>query len=287
MSLRFLQTSLLFSALSLLPFLAAAEEPAPRMMPDPSTATAVTSKIDILDLIKKGEFETNINPKADPDITETADKIFALQEDGTLKISGKGYGYLATKKAYKDFHLVLEYMWTGPTWGKRADRARDNGLLIHSHGPHGAYGGSWCAAVEAQIIEGGTGDILVLSPKGPDGTVIETKIEAEYIRDKNKQMKWKKGAERQEVTKGRINWEKRDEDWTDTLGFHGKEGDVQKPVGEWNVLEVIAKGDTLQYILNGHVVNEAFAVSPSAGCIGIQTEGAEMAVRRYELLPLE
>ena len=35
------------------------------------------------------------------------------------------------------------------------------------------------------------------------------------------------------------------------------------------------------------VVNEAFAVSPSAGPIGIQTEAAGLMLRRYELLPLE
>jgi putative membrane-bound dehydrogenase-like protein len=49
---------------------------------------------------------------------------------------------------------------------------------------------------------------------------------------------------------------------------------------------VIAKGDTLQYFVNGALVNEAFDCKPAEGRICIQTEGAQMIVRRYELHPL-
>ena len=94
-----------------------------------------------------------------------------------------------------------------------------------------------------------------------------------------------KGEPRQTVTKGRINWKHRDEDWADRIGFRGRE-DVESPSGEWNRLEVIAKGDTLQYFVNGAMVNEAFDCKPSEGKILLQTEGAEMLVRRYELYPL-
>ena len=40
---------------------------------------------------------------------------------------------------------------------------------LHCFGPQGAVGGSWMASIEAQIIEGGVGDILVLAPKLADG----------------------------------------------------------------------------------------------------------------------
>ena len=96
------------------------------------------------------------------------------------------------------------------------------------------------------------------------------------------------GASRQRarfVTSGRINWEKRDVDWADKKDFRGRD-DVEKPVGEWNRLEVIAKGDTLQYFLNGVLVNEGFEAKPSEGKVLLQTEGAEMFVRRFELWPL-
>ncbi|MFN7343852.1 MAG: PVC-type heme-binding CxxCH protein, partial [bacterium] len=143
----------------------------------------------------------------------------------------------------------------------------------------------WMASIEAQIIEGGVGDILVLSPKLADGTELTTSLSAEFVLDRDKEKIWKQGSPRQTVTKGRINWKGRDEDWSDTVGFRGK-NDVESPSGEWNRLEVIAKGDTLQYFVNGALINEAFDCKPAEGKILLQTEGAEMIVRRYELYPL-
>lgn len=246
------------------------------------SATPVTEKIDILDLMQKGGVEYHINP--DQDFADPPHEIFQLK-DGELRISGRGYGYMVTKESYKDYHLVIDFKWGPKTWGKRADRARDNGILVHSYGPHGAYGGTWMASIEAQIIEGGMGDILVLSPKLPDGTELVTSVTAEFELDRNGQKRWKKGAPRQVVTKGRINWEKRHEDWADKLNIRHPD-DPDSPVGEWNRMEVIAKGDTLQYFVNGRLVNEAFDCKPAEGRICIQTEGAEMIVRRYELHPL-
>src|SRR5262249_26564224 len=83
----------------------------------------------------------------------------------------------------------------------------------------------------------------------------------------------------------RVNWEKRDPDWKDEAGFRGK-NDVQSRYNEWTRFEVIAKGDTLQYIVNGVLVNEATECNPSEGKICLQTEGAEMLVKRFELYPL-
>ena len=246
------------------------------------SATPVTEKINILDLMKKGQVEYHINP--DQDFADPPQQVFQLKGE-ELHISGRGYGYMVTKDSYKDYHLVVDFKWGPKTWGKRADRSRDNGILVHSYGPHGAYGNTWMASIEAQIIEGGIGDILVLSPKLPDGTELVTSLSAEIELDRDKEMRWKKGAPRKTVTKGRVNWEKRHEDWADKLNIRHPE-DPDSPVGEWNRMEVIAKGDTLQYFVNGRLVNEAFDCKPAEGRICIQTEGAEMIVRRYELHPL-
>jgi putative membrane-bound dehydrogenase-like protein len=248
-----------------------------------SAAETVKTKINLLDVIKAGEVEYNINPKND--FHDDPKDIWTIQPDGTLKVSGRGYGYVATKNDYRDYHLVIEFKWTDKTWGAREKKSRDNGILLHSYGPHGAYGGTWMASIEAQIIEGGTGDILVLNPKLPDGTELNTSLSAEFVLDRDKEKRWKKGGPRQVVTKGRINWKDRDEDWADVKGFRGK-NDVESPTGEWNRMECIAKGDTLQYFVNGVLVNEAFDCKPSEGKVLLQTEGAEMIVRRYELWPL-
>ncbi len=243
----------------------------------------VKAKINLLDSIKAGEVEYHVNPKSD--FHDDPKDIWTFLPDGNLQISGRGYGYVATKADYRDYHLVLDFKWGAKTWGKREKAARDNGILVHAFGPHGAFGGTWMASIEAQIIEGGVGDILVLSPKLADGTVLTASLRSEFTLDRDKEKIWKKGSPRQTLTAGRINWEKRDVDWADKIGFRGRE-DVESPFGEWTRLEIIAKGDTLEYFVNGVMVNAAFDCKPSEGKVLLQTEGAEMIVRRYELYPL-
>lgn len=246
------------------------------------SAESVATKIDLLEVIKSGDVEYNVNPAMD--FHDPPGEIWKFAGD-ELQISGRGYGYVATKKSYRDYHLVIEFKWGTKTWGKRESAARDNGILLHAYGPHGAYGGTWMASIEAQIIEGGVGDILVLSPKLADGTELTTSLMSEFALDRDKEKVWRKGEPRQLVTKGRINWRGRDVDWADKKGYRGPD-DVESPSGEWNRLEVIARGDTLQYFVNGALVNEAFDCKPSEGRVLLQTEGAEMIVRRYELWPL-
>ena len=241
------------------------------------------TKLNLLEVIKSGNVEHHVNPKAD--FHDDPKDIWTFDKDGSFHISGRGYGYVATKDNFRDYHLVLEFKWGTKTWGKREKAAKDNGILLHAYGPHGAYADTWMASIEAQIIEGGVGDILVLSPTLADGKELTTSLSAEFALDRDKEKIWKKGEPRQTVTKGRINWKHRDVDWADKVGFRGRE-DVESPSGEWNRLEVIAKGDTLQYFVNGAMVNEAFDCKPAEGKILLQTEGAEMLVRRYELHPL-
>lgn len=244
----------------------------------------VTNPVNLLEVIKSGAAEYHLNPRAD--FHDDPKEVWTFLPDGMLKISGRGYGYVATKESFRDYHLVLEFKWGDKTWGKREKAAKDNGILLHAYGPHGAFSDTWMASIEAQIIEGGVGDILVLSPKLEDGIVLTTSLSAEFALDRDKEKIWKKGEPRQTVTAGRINWKQRDVDWVDKKGFRGRD-DLESPAGEWNRLEVIARGDTLQYFVNGAMVNEAFDCKPAEGRILLQTEGAEMLVRRYELHPLD
>ena len=212
-------------------------------------------------------------------------KVFTVA-DGVLRVSGEGFGGLITLEDWRDYHLVIEFMWGEKTWGNRVDRARDSGLLVHGWGPDGGFGDTWLASIEAQIIEGGVGDILVLTGADPlTGRAYPVSLSAETTQDRDGETVWKRGAERRAFTKGRINWFGRDPDWEDAIGFRGRE-DVESPFGEWTRMDVIADGDTLLYKVNGVVVNEAFDCLPSAGKILLQTEQAELLVRRLELWPL-
>ncbi|WP_339727240.1 DUF1080 domain-containing protein [uncultured Gimesia sp.] len=212
-------------------------------------------------------------------------KIFTVK-DGMLHISGDGYGGLITKKDYRDYHMVIEFKWGEKTWGKREDRARDSGVLIHCHGPDGGYGNTWMASIEAQIIEGGVGDILVLTGKDPKtGEPIPTSLTTTITKDRDGEKVWKKGGEEITLSSGRINWFGRDPDWADKVGFRGKD-DVESKFGEWTRMDVISKGGDIEYLVNGVVVNAGSNAKPDHGKLLVQTEMAEMWVRKWDLYPL-
>lgn len=205
------------------------------------------------------------------------DKVFTVH-DGTIHITGKTFGGLITEKEYENYHLVTEFKWGEKTYAPRENGARDSGILLHCVGEDGAAGGVWMESIECQMIEGGTGDIILVGGKG------KPKVTAP-VEQRGKQWYYKPDAPAKEFTGGRINWYARDLDWKDAKGFRGKE-DVEKPVGEWNTLECVCNGDKLTYILNGKIVNAATNASHTKGKILFQSEGAEVFFRRIDIRPL-
>jgi hypothetical protein len=146
------------------------------------------------------------------------------------------------------------------------------------------------AGFEAQVIEGGTGDILVVGGKRADGRGIRVSLVAETISGPNNATIWRKGAPRKTIEVDgaqvkRIDWYGRDPDWKDAIGFRGKR-DVESPGTQWTRLDVVCDGRHMTYRVNGTLANEAFDLNPSSGKILIQSEGAEVFVRRFELQPV-
>jgi len=76
-----------------------------------------------------------------------------------------------------------------------------------------------------------------------------------------------------------------DSAWDDMIGFRGK-NKLENPDGEWNEMVIIAQGDRLEIYFNGEKVNEASMVLPNTGQILIQSEWAELFVRRWEIWPV-
>lgn len=212
--------------------------------------------------------------------------VYTIQDDKTLRVSGDGYGGLTTLADYKDYHMVSEFKWGGKTWANRVDRTRDSGILVHAWGAEGAIGNHWLSSIEAQVIEGGIGDILILTGTSPKtGDIFPVTATAEITRDRDNERVWKKGGERETLGRGRINWWGRDPDWADTIGFRGKD-DVESPLGEWTRMDVICDGGKIEIIVNGVKVNEIFDVTPAHGKLQLQTELAELILRKWELWPL-
>jgi hypothetical protein len=222
-------------------------------------------------------------------------RVFSVvdQVDGApaIRISGEKWGGLITKSAYRDYHLTVEFRWGLLTWGDRRNRARDSGVLVHCQGAPGNtaadMNGPWMRSIEAQVIEGGVGDIILVAGFEPDGKRIMPTIAARAGVDRDGEPVFDPsgGGQPKVFTTGRVNWWGRDPDWKDALGFRGKQ-DVESPYGEWTRLEVIASGDRITNLVNGKVVNEGSAASLTGGRIIIQSEGAEIYFRRVELEPL-
>ncbi|HNR32164.1 MAG TPA: DUF1080 domain-containing protein [Candidatus Hydrogenedentes bacterium] len=208
-------------------------------------------------------------------------KVFTVT-DGVLRISGEEWGCITTVEEYADYHLAVEFRWGEAAHAPRADRARDSGVLLHSVGADGAYGGVWMHAIECQIIEGGTGDFIVVGD-GSEDYAVTCPVAPEM---QGQSHVYQPDGAPVTVHSGRINWWGRDAGWRDEKGFRGAR-DVEKPVGEWNLLECIARGGAITVRLNGVEVNRAVDCRPRQGRIQVQSEGAEIFFRRIELTPLD
>jgi hypothetical protein len=216
------------------------------------------------------------------------DKVFSVV-DGQLVISGKVFGALTTEKEYENYHLRVEFKWGDKTWRPREKAARDSGILLHCVGPDGATkNGFWMESIECQIMEGCTGDFILVAG-GSDPPSLTCEVEYRPTWTPNGEMVdhpyFKPGGKATTFTKGRINWLHRDPKWKNELGFRG-EKDVEKPVGQWNVVECICDGDKITNIVNGTVVNVGTKASLTKGKIQFQSEGAEIIFRTIEIKPL-
>lgn len=208
---------------------------------------------------------------------EDPNKVFTVV-DGQIRISGEDWGGVTTKDTYRDYHLIVEWRYGGKAWPPRENKARDSGILIHAVGEDGVGHPIWLESIESQIIEGGSGDFILVGGVGKPSLTTE-------VRTIGKETYWQTGGETLTRDSGRFNWWGRDPEWKDELNFRGPK-DVEKPVGEWNVHEIIADGDKITCILNGTVVNYGYNASHTAGKIQIQSEGAELFIRKVELRPI-
>jgi hypothetical protein len=63
--------------------------------------------------------------------------------------------------------------------------------------------------------------------------------------------------------------------------------DSQKPIGEWDTIELTIDSGNLIYKVNGRLQNLATNTEDLSGKIGLQAEGAEMEFRKVQLTPIQ
>jgi hypothetical protein len=187
-----------------------------------------------------------------------------------LHVSGQILAGLTSKKEFSNYRLRAQFRWGQKRWKPRAARPRDNGILYHCVGDHGAVGGAWMRSVEFQIQEQDVGDFFSLR-----GT------QADFpVRQEGDLWRYTPGAPLQTLAKRVLRGGDYDE----------------KPLGEWNDIELVVTGGESAHILNGKVVNELRNISYvegkdetrkviplTAGKLQIQSEYAEIEFRRVEI----
>ncbi len=200
--------------------------------------------------------------------------------DGMIRVEGMPYGYFITKEDYGDFFLRTEFKWGEETHGRRKGKTRDSGILyravdVKKQAEAAKSNGTiWPKALEFQIMEGGTGDVILLG--GAELTVNGVR---------------KGGARGIQIDRFNKTDLGRQDGWPTHYrapsGFRDPNDEVEKRHGEWNVLEMIAEGNHVKYWVNGTLVMEGSDASLAKGKILFQSEGAELFFRSIELRPLE
>ena len=99
-----------------------------------------------------------------------ADPEHVFVADGsTLRISGTDMGCVTTRDAYRDYRLTLEFRYVDNDRQLNKTAARDSGILFHSTGKDGVFGkGIWMCSFEYNIIQGATGDLLLVARRSGD-----------------------------------------------------------------------------------------------------------------------
>jgi hypothetical protein len=207
-----------------------------------------------------------------------------------IRISGTIWGGLITRRSFRNYRLVAEFRWGGPTHGERAARARDSGILLHAQGRLGNtardFNGPWLQSIEFQIIEGGVGDLIIVAGFDDDGARVRPSVTAPVRRNARGEDVFDLHGALRTISSGRVNWSEKSEDWDDRVGFRGA-ADVETGQLGWTRAEIVARGADLTYYVNGRLVNAATDASIDEGPIMIQSEGAEIFVRRFDLHPLD
>lgn len=63
--------------------------------------------------------------------------------------------------------------------------------------------------------------------------------------------------------------------------------DSEKPLGQWNEMEITCRGDEVVVKVNGELVNHATKLSQTKGAIALQSEGTPIEFRNIQLRPLD
>lgn len=213
---------------------------------------------------------------------EDPQRVFRV-EKGVLRCGDEDLGYVATRNAYRDYHLSVEFRW-----GRKNPQdkyVRNSGVLLHGVGPDGAASNVWMTSIECQLAQGCEGDLIVIRGKQADGTVFPATISSHTTVAEDGKTRWREGGKPTVYSGKQFWWSKHQPFFKELSDTRGKD-DVASPLGEWTKVEALCRGARITIRMNGVTVNECFDAHPAAGKILLQAEGHEVFFRNLELRPL-
>ena len=174
-----------------------------------------------------------------------------IARDGLLVSLGNPQGHLITDKSYSDYRLVVEY---------RFPKAGGNcGVLVHASKPRALYG-MFPQSIEVQLMHQNAGDFWCIQEN------IEVP-DMEKRRPRAKDQQFGGGP-------------------SDARRILNLTDSSEKPLGQWNTLEIECPGREIKVHVNGDLVNHGTNCTAAKGQIALQAEGAEVEFRKVELTPL-
>lgn len=211
---------------------------------------------------------------------KNVNNVFTVTEENgepVLKVSGEYYGCVFTKQEFENYHLKLQVKWGNKKWVPRLNEPMDAGLLYHSQGKCGVdYWRTWMLAQELQIMEKSFGDYW---------NIANSQIEIKAVKQANGNYIFDRKSSFVLMGEG-----------TPIKGYCQRSEDVEKPMGEWNTVELICFGDKSIHIINGHVVmalrNSAYFDGKESrplikGKIQLQSEAAEVYYKDIQIKPIK
>lgn len=227
-----------------------------------------TSDFEGLKKSEKGDYLEPLGLNRDPHRN-----FSVVVEDGTpaLRVSGEVFGGVSTTEEFENYHFRAEFKWGSRKWPPREKTVRDNGLLYHAVGPHGAGSGAWLKSFEMQIQEHDCGDFHSVA-----GVIVDVDAVPKDPGKPAGDLRYRKGAPTVSGVARRV--------W--------KDPDNEKPTGEWNTVEIVCFGQTSIHIVNGRVVMVLTGlrhkvggrdVPLTKGRLQIQSEAAEIFWRNLEV----
>jgi Domain of Unknown Function (DUF1080) len=166
--------------------------------------------------------------------------------NGLLVSLGVPRGHLITDAQYENYRLEVQYRFAG--------KPGNCGVLVHASTPRALYD-EFPKSIEVQMEHQNAGDFWV---------IVEDITVPDMEKRRGPKEKWG-------ITEG---MGRRIINLTD-----GSE----KPVGEWNKMEIECLGNTIKVWVNGAIVNHGTGATVSKGQIALQAEESEVEFRKVEL----